>query len=76
MGLLLLQVCLQGMLQVDDCEGTNHECWAEDANMQTACKDTFRGYICQCPPGVFGVIHWCLPHSGAVALRVLCRGSL
>ena len=51
MGLLLLQVCLQGMLQVDDCEGTNHECWADDANLQTACKDTFRGYICQCPPG-------------------------
>lgn len=49
--LLLLQVCLQGMIQVDDCEGTNHECWADDANMQTACKDTFRGYICQCPPG-------------------------
>lgn len=48
------EVCLQGMIQVDDCEGTNHECWADDANMQTACKDTFRGYICQCPPGYRG----------------------
>ena len=55
---LILQVCLAGSMQTDDCAAETHGCWTHSEGLQqfSACKDTFRGYVCKCPEG--GV---CLP---------------
>jgi hypothetical protein len=47
------QVCLAGSMQEDDCATTSHNCWTSgsDAKQFSACKDTFRGFVCQCPAG-------------------------
>ncbi|CAL8466083.1 g5619 [Coccomyxa elongata] len=47
------QVCLAGSLQEDDCKFSTHNCWTSGTGNDaiTACKDTFRGYVCQCPAG-------------------------
>lgn len=48
------QVCLAGSLQEDDCKVSTHNCWTSGTGNDTitACKDTFRGYVCQCPSGL------------------------
>ena len=47
------QVCLAGSMQEDDCAAETHSCWAHTEGKKTfsACKDTFRGYVCKCPEG-------------------------
>ncbi|KAK9840728.1 hypothetical protein WJX81_000565 [Elliptochloris bilobata] len=42
-------VCLAGGLEVNECLGESHGCWARGNT--SACVDTFRGYLCQCPDG-------------------------
>ena len=48
-----LQVCLAGSMQEDDCAAESHGCWThtEGKKQFSACKDTFRGYVCKCPEG-------------------------
>ena len=50
---LRLQVCLAGSMQEDDCAAESHGCWThtEGKKQFSACKDTFRGYVCKCPEG-------------------------
>ena len=50
---LRAQVCLAGSMQEDDCAVENHSCWThtEGKRSFSACKDTFRGYVCKCPEG-------------------------
>ncbi len=43
------QVCLAGGLEVNECLGESHGCWSR--GNASACVDTFRGYVCQCPEG-------------------------
>ncbi|GAB4818267.1 hypothetical protein N2152v2_005313 [Parachlorella kessleri] len=51
-------VCLTGGLNVDECSTGKHDCWQGPAG-ESACMDTFRGYICHCPPGWEGDGHVC-----------------
>ena len=44
-----LQICLSGGLQTDECTANTHDCWRDGSN--SACVDTFRGYVCECPVG-------------------------
>lgn len=44
-----LQICLSGALQVDECAADTHDCWRGSG--KSACVDTFRGYVCECPRG-------------------------
>ena len=46
-------MCLAGSMQEDDCAVENHGCWVHTEGKQSfsACKDTFRGYVCKCPEG-------------------------
>lgn len=39
--------CLGTEIQTNDCENNNGGCWSGFGT--TACKDTFRGKICECP---------------------------
>lgn len=50
----LRQVCLGAQLQEDDCASGSHGCWiiSRGAKSFSACRDTFRGYVCQCPEGM------------------------
>lgn len=42
-------VCLSGDIETNECLTNNGGCWeSKEANV-TACKDTFRGRICECP---------------------------
>ena len=49
----MVQVCLAGSMQTDDCAADTHGCWTHSEGQQdfSACKDTFRGYVCKCPEG-------------------------
>lgn len=42
-------VCLSEDLETNECLVNNGGCWANIAANITACKDTFRGRICECP---------------------------
>ncbi|KAK3143744.1 hypothetical protein QOZ80_4AG0304400 [Eleusine coracana subsp. coracana] len=42
-------VCLTPDLETDECLQDNGGCWRDDKTNITACKDTYRGRICQCP---------------------------
>ncbi|KAL0422532.1 UNVERIFIED_CONTAM: Vacuolar-sorting receptor 3 [Sesamum latifolium] len=42
-------VCLGGDVETNECLANNGGCWEDKAANITACKDTFRGRVCECP---------------------------
>ncbi|XP_038983392.1 vacuolar-sorting receptor 1-like [Phoenix dactylifera] len=42
-------VCLSDDIQTNECLDNNGGCWQDKASNFTACKDTFRGRVCECP---------------------------
>ncbi|XP_052182613.1 vacuolar-sorting receptor 6 isoform X2 [Diospyros lotus] len=42
-------VCLSGDLETNECLERNGGCWQDTKSNITACKDTYRGRICECP---------------------------
>jgi hypothetical protein len=42
-------VCLSQEIQTNECLESNGGCWQDKTNNFTACKDTFRGRVCECP---------------------------
>ncbi|KAL2484132.1 Vacuolar-sorting receptor 6 [Forsythia ovata] len=42
-------ICLSGDLETNECLERNGGCWKDPKSNITACKDTFRGRVCQCP---------------------------
>ncbi|KAK1557839.1 hypothetical protein Q3G72_032861 [Acer saccharum] len=42
-------ICLSGDLETDECLERNGGCWRDTQANITACKDTFRGRVCECP---------------------------
>lgn len=47
-------MCLAGSMQTNDCAAETHGCWSHTEGKKefSACKDTFRGYVCKCPEGM------------------------
>ncbi|KAL2465866.1 Vacuolar-sorting receptor 3 [Abeliophyllum distichum] len=42
-------VCLSGEVETNECLDNNGGCWQDKTSNITACKDTFRGRVCECP---------------------------
>ncbi|XP_038709198.1 vacuolar-sorting receptor 3 [Tripterygium wilfordii] len=42
-------VCLSGDVETNECLDNNGGCWLDKTANITACKDTFRGRVCECP---------------------------
>ncbi|KAJ0985414.1 hypothetical protein J5N97_003770 [Dioscorea zingiberensis] len=42
-------VCLSEDVETNECLENNGGCWQDKAANITACKDTFRGRVCECP---------------------------
>ncbi|GAA0172927.1 extracellular matrix structural protein [Lithospermum erythrorhizon] len=42
-------ICLAGDLETNECLEENGGCWLDQHSNITACKDTYRGRVCQCP---------------------------
>ncbi|KAK3013918.1 hypothetical protein RJ639_009446 [Escallonia herrerae] len=42
-------LCLSGDLETNECLDNNGGCWQDKTANITACKDTFRGRVCECP---------------------------
>lgn len=42
-------VCLSDNIETNECLENNGGCWQDKAANLTACKDTFRGRVCECP---------------------------
>ncbi|GJN10669.1 hypothetical protein PR202_ga28784 [Eleusine coracana subsp. coracana] len=42
-------VCLREDIETNECLENNGGCWLHKAGNVTACKDTFRGRVCECP---------------------------
>ncbi|KAG9439433.1 hypothetical protein H6P81_019598 [Aristolochia fimbriata] len=42
-------ICLSGDIETNECLERNGGCWQDTKSNITACKDTFRGRVCQCP---------------------------
>ncbi|XP_019150634.1 PREDICTED: vacuolar-sorting receptor 6 isoform X2 [Ipomoea nil] len=42
-------ICLSGDLETNECLERNGGCWHDPKSNVTACKDTFRGRVCECP---------------------------
>ncbi|KAK6159211.1 hypothetical protein DH2020_006525 [Rehmannia glutinosa] len=42
-------VCLGGDVETNECLDNNGGCWEDKTANVTACKDTFRGRVCECP---------------------------
>ncbi|OWM67050.1 hypothetical protein CDL15_Pgr000502 [Punica granatum] len=42
-------ICLNGDIQTNQCLDGNGGCWEDKATNVTACRDTFRGRVCECP---------------------------
>ncbi|BAT80217.1 hypothetical protein LR48_Vigan468s004000 [Vigna angularis] len=42
-------VCLSGDVETNECLERNGGCWEDKKANITACKDTFRGRVCECP---------------------------
>ncbi|GKV24531.1 hypothetical protein SLEP1_g34133 [Rubroshorea leprosula] len=47
-------ICLSGDIETNECLERNGGCWHDTNANITACKDTFRGRVCECPT-VMGV---------------------
>uniref|UniRef100_A0A5B7BE82 EGF-like calcium-binding domain-containing protein n=1 Tax=Davidia involucrata TaxID=16924 RepID=A0A5B7BE82_DAVIN len=43
------RICLSGDLETNECLDRNGGCWQDSQSNITACKDTFRGRVCDCP---------------------------
>ncbi|KAK1374379.1 hypothetical protein POM88_030572 [Heracleum sosnowskyi] len=41
-------VCLSGDVETNECMDRNGGCWQDKSSNITACKDTFRGRVCEC----------------------------
>ncbi|KAI4318944.1 hypothetical protein MLD38_032597 [Melastoma candidum] len=42
-------ICLRADMETNECLDKNGGCWEDKANNITACRDTFRGRVCECP---------------------------
>ncbi|KAG6640325.1 vacuolar-sorting receptor 1-like [Carya illinoinensis] len=42
-------ICLSEDIETNECLSNNGGCWQDKATNITACKDTFRGRVCECP---------------------------
>lgn len=42
-------VCLTSDIETNECAENNGGCWLDTKSNLTACKDTFRGRVCECP---------------------------
>ncbi|KAL2900675.1 Vacuolar-sorting receptor 7 [Bienertia sinuspersici] len=42
-------ICLNGGIETNECLENNGGCWQDKQTNITACKDTFRGRVCECP---------------------------
>ncbi|KAM3694179.1 hypothetical protein ACJW31_07G040600 [Castanea mollissima] len=42
-------ICLSGDIETNECTESNGGCWQDIKSNVTACKDTFRGRVCECP---------------------------
>lgn len=42
-------ICLSQEIETNECQNNNGGCWMDTAANITACKDTFRGKVCECP---------------------------
>lgn len=42
-------ICLTTAIETNECLENNGGCWQDEQANITACKDTFRGRVCQCP---------------------------
>jgi hypothetical protein len=42
-------VCLSDDIETNECLNDNGGCWQDKAANVTACRDTFRGRVCECP---------------------------
>ncbi|KAL8262277.1 hypothetical protein R6Q59_026326 [Mikania micrantha] len=42
-------ICLRDGIETNECMENNGGCWIDKASNITACRDTFRGRVCQCP---------------------------
>ncbi|XP_037458948.1 vacuolar-sorting receptor 3-like isoform X2 [Triticum dicoccoides] len=42
-------VCLSDDIETNECLSDNGGCWQDKAANVTACRDTFRGRVCECP---------------------------
>ncbi|VAH03610.1 unnamed protein product [Triticum turgidum subsp. durum] len=42
-------VCLSDDMETNECLSDNGGCWQDNAANVTACRDTFRGRVCECP---------------------------
>ncbi|XP_010931377.1 vacuolar-sorting receptor 1 [Elaeis guineensis] len=42
-------VCLSEEIETNECLENNGGCWEDEAANITACRDTFRGRVCECP---------------------------
>uniref|UniRef100_A0A803N3L0 PA domain-containing protein n=1 Tax=Chenopodium quinoa TaxID=63459 RepID=A0A803N3L0_CHEQI len=42
-------ICLSGGIETNECLENNGGCWQDTQANITACKDTFRGKVCECP---------------------------
>ncbi|KAJ6986327.1 vacuolar-sorting receptor 3 [Populus alba x Populus x berolinensis] len=43
------EVCLSGDVETNECLDNNGGCWQDKTANITACRDTFRGRVCECP---------------------------
>ncbi|KAF7142872.1 hypothetical protein RHSIM_Rhsim05G0231000 [Rhododendron simsii] len=42
-------ICLSADMETNECLENNGGCWQDKATNITACRDTFRGRVCECP---------------------------
>ncbi|KAF8370100.1 hypothetical protein HHK36_031866 [Tetracentron sinense] len=42
-------ICLSGDLETNECYERNGGCWMDSRSNISACKDTYRGRVCECP---------------------------
>lgn len=42
-------ICLSDEIETNECLDNNGGCWMDKAANITACRDTFRGKVCECP---------------------------